>query len=391
MRSGRVRGTDYDVVIVGARCAGAATAMLMARQGLRVLAIDRGRYGSDTLSTHALMRGGVLQLHRWGVLPDVVRAGTPLVRQTTFLYDGEAVRIPIKSRDGVEGLYAPRRAVLDKILVDAAIESGATVRHDVRLTQLLRSASGRVCGVIVDHDHQGEQRITADLVVGADGLRSTVAKLVDAPVYGAGRYATGTVYAHWLGLEPDGYEWHYRAGLGAGVIPSNEGTTCAFVTVPAARFASQFRGSVAAGYHRLLSDVAPELASKVGRAQRVGSLHGFAGQVGYFRQSWGPGWALVGDAGYFKDPFTAHGITDALRDAELLATAVGHGSGTLAEYQRTRDDLSHEIFAITDDIASFSWNMPRLRVLHEALAAAMAAEVKALGGFNAPEMHAERV
>ena len=381
MRSAR-QTADYDVVIVGARCAGAAAAMLLARQGLRVLAIDRGRYGSDTLSTHALMRGAVLQLHRWGVLPEVQRAGTPLVRRTTFFYDGDAVSIPIKPRDGVEGLCAPRRTVLDRILVDAAIESGATVRHDTRLVRLLRSSSGRVCGVIVDHDNTGEQRITADLVVGADGMRSTVAKLVAAQTYRTGRHACGTVYAHYLGIESDGYEWHYRQGAGAGVIPSNDGTACVFVALPAARFAPEFRGSVAAGYHRVLSAVAPDLASAVSRAEPAGSLHGFAGQTGFFRQSWGPGWALVGDAGYFKDPFTAHGITDAFRDAELLAASAARGLDNVAEYQRTRDEMSEEVFEVTDDIASFSWDMPRLRVLHQQLADAMAAEVKSMSRFE---------
>jgi len=373
---------DYDVVIVGARCAGAALAMLLARRGFRVLAIDRGRYGSDTLSTHALMRGAVLQLHRWGVLPEVQRAGTPPVRRATFFYDGEALAVPIKPRDGIDGLYAPRRAVLDRILVDAALESGATVRHDTRLVQVLRSPAGRVNGVIVDHDDAGEERITADLVVGADGMRSTVAKLVDAQAYRTGRHASGTVYGHWLGLEPDGYEFHYRLGAGAGVIPSNDGTSCVFVAVPASRFPAEFRGGVAAGYHRVLSHVAPGLGSAVERAERVGSLQGFAGQTGYFRQSWGPGWALVGDAGYFKDPFTAHGITDALRDAELLATSAAHGFDDLSEYQRTRDELSGELFDLTDDIASFSWDLPRLRVLHEQLATAMAAEVKSMSRFE---------
>src|SRR5206468_10109150 len=76
--------TRHDVVVVGARAAGAATAMLLAGAGLDVLVVDRSRYGADTLSTHALMRAGVAQLHRWGLLDAVVRAGTPPVRATTF-------------------------------------------------------------------------------------------------------------------------------------------------------------------------------------------------------------------------------------------------------------------------------------------------------------------
>src|SRR5580765_1213789 len=126
-----VPSSRYDVVVVGARPAGAATAMLLARAGLRVLVVDRGRYGTDTLSTHALMRGGVLQLHRWGVLDAVVGAGTPPVRRTTFRYGGEEIVIPIKASHGVDALYAPRRTVLDRLLVDAAVEAGAEVRYGV--------------------------------------------------------------------------------------------------------------------------------------------------------------------------------------------------------------------------------------------------------------------
>jgi 2-polyprenyl-6-methoxyphenol hydroxylase-like FAD-dependent oxidoreductase len=369
---------SYDVVIVGARCAGAATALLLARRGLRVLVVDRGRYGTDTLSTHALMRGATLQLHRWGVLPWIQREGTPPVHETTFFYDGEAITIPIKPRDGVDALYAPRRTVLDRALVDAALASGATVRHEVRLMQLTRSASGRVNGVVVNHDREGQQRISADLVIGADGLRSTVATLAGATIYRSGQHASGVVYGYWRGLRVDGYEWHFTPGVGAGVIPTNDDTTCVFTSLPAAAFADAFRGSVAAGYHRLLSEVSPALAAKVAHAERVGTLHGFGGQAGFFRQSYGPGWALVGDAGYFKDPLTAHGITDAMRDAELLATAVGRGPDGFDEYQRTRDELATALFDVTDEIASFSWDLPRLRALHESLAAAMAAEVKDL-------------
>src|SRR5215472_3536247 len=91
----------YDALVVGARCAGAATAMLMARRGMRVLVIDRGAYGTDTISTHALMRGGVLQLHRWGILPRIQATGTPPIETTTFHYPDEAVTIAIKPANGV--------------------------------------------------------------------------------------------------------------------------------------------------------------------------------------------------------------------------------------------------------------------------------------------------
>ena len=125
-----IQSQRYDVIVIGARCAGAGTAMLLARRGLQVLAVDRDRYGTDTLSTHALMRGGVLQLHRWGLL-------------TSFNYADDVVKVQIKPQDGVDGLYAPRRTVIDKLLVDAARESGAEIAYRTRLIDIMRSPEGR--------------------------------------------------------------------------------------------------------------------------------------------------------------------------------------------------------------------------------------------------------
>src|SRR5215475_9957929 len=138
----------FDVVIIGARCAGAATALLLARAGARVLVVDRALQGSDTTSTHALMRGGILQLHRWGVLPAIVAAGTPPVHSTTFSYSTQEVTVAIEPRYGVDALYAPRRRVLDRVLVDAAVASGAEVEYGVKVEDLIRDDAGRVCGVI---------------------------------------------------------------------------------------------------------------------------------------------------------------------------------------------------------------------------------------------------
>jgi flavin-dependent dehydrogenase len=371
--------TRYDAVVVGARAAGAATAMLLARQGLRVLAVDRGAYGTDTLSTHALMRAGVLQLARWGLLDRIEAEGTPRVRRTVIHYEDEVLDIPIKPRDGVPALFAPRRTVLDRVLVDAAVEAGADVRHRVRLADLLRGAGGRVEGVVLEEGDGGACTVRAGIVIGADGLRSTVASLVQAPVTRQGRHAAASIYGYWSGLEVDGYQWHWGPATAAGAIPTNGGEVLVFAGVSAQRFAGEVRADVPAGYRRILAKVAPELAERLGEARLEGSLHGFPGHPGYLRRPWGPGWALVGDAAYFKDPITAHGISDALRDAELLASAVvDGGDAALAGYEAARDELSTALFDVTDRIASAAWDTAELKALHQGLSDEMKRETAAL-------------
>ena len=376
----------YDALVVGARCAGAAAAMLMARSGLRVLAIDRGDYGTDALSTHALMRAGVLQLHRWGVLPKVLAAGTPSVRTATFHYGDDLVEVTVGASHGVDALCAPRRSVLDRLLVDEASEAGAEVRHGHAVAGLIRGPGGRVRGATI-RDRAGRLvEIQASLVVGADGIGSTVAQLAGAAVRRLGHHASAVTYGYWSGLGMSGYHWYYREGLNVGVIPTNAGQHCVFVAVPSARFRDGLRG--AAAYHRVLTEIAPDLAAKISGA--TGALRAFAGRPGFLRQPCGPGWALVGDAGYFKDPVTAHGISDALRDAELLARAVVRGTDqAFAEYAAARDDLSLPLFEATDAIASFEWDLETLKQHHQAVNRAMKREVEHFPALGAASRGAD--
>ena len=371
-----------DAVVVGARCAGAATAMLLARAGARVVLVDKGLHGTDTLSTHALMRGGVLQLHRWGILPSIVAAGTPAVRSTTFSYSEHDVVVPIEPRSGVDGLYAPRRALLDRTLVDAAEASGAEVRYGVRVDDVIVDDRGRVCGItaLVGGVHQ---RIEADIVIGADGLHSTIAQRVGAARVVEGRHATGVLYSYWENLPIDGYYWRFRQTGSIGAIPTNDGATCVFASVPSQRFPSEIQHDPASAYRRLIRDISPLFEARLYGARRVEPVRGFGGLPGFIKQSAGPGWALVGDAGYFKDPLTAHGITDALRDAELLARAIACGTTTaLAEYETTRHDLSRRLFELTDDIASFAWSDDDLQAMHRAFSSEMSREVRALAALE---------
>jgi flavin-dependent dehydrogenase len=355
--------------------------MLLARAGLRVLLVDRAKAGSDTLSTHALMRGGVLQLHRWGVLDEIVGAGTPPVHTVVFDYPGERVPIAIKPSPGVEALYAPRRTLLDRVLADAALDAGAEVRFGVTVTDLVQNGSAVVGVTGRDEDH--EFRANAELVVGADGSRSSVARLARAPTTKAGANANAVIYGYWESVDAAGYEWFYRPGFAAGVIPTNDGRTLVFSAVPPERFRAQATGHLEGAFKASLGAHAPELLERLGGGERVERFHGFKGAAGFMRRPWGPGWALVGDAAYYKDPITVHGITDALRDAELLALAVIEGGNTaLARYESERDRVSHELFDVTDKIASHDWTMPELKQLLRAMSASMVDEIALLEGLH---------
>ncbi len=366
--------SSYDAVIVGARCAGAATAMLLARAGLDVLVVEQDARGADTLSTLALMRAGVLQLSRWRLLEAIRSAGTPRIEITTFHYGSDAIEIPIKPRDGVDALYAPRRTVLDPLLADSAASAGAHVAYRVRLKDLLRDVDGRVTGVLVESGGRA-RRVAATIVIGADGVTSTVAKGVGAQPYRVGAHMSGVIYTRASGFSVNGNHWHYTPGASIGVIPTNDGQTLVFAATTRDRFLRELRFDLAAGFRTIVRETAPSVDSALS-AVELSPYRGFAGHPGFLRPAWGPGWALVGDAGYFKDPITAHGITDALRDAESLARAVVRGTdAALAEYQAVRDRLSLGLFTISDEIASYGWDLPRLQSLHKALSEEMTREV----------------
>ena len=355
-----------DVLIVGARCAGAATATWLARDGLNVMVIDAGDYGADTLSTHALLRTGVLQLQRLGVL-DRVAAEAPAIKGSTFHYDDLCIKVLLSPRDGVSALYAPRRTALDRILVDAARQGGARVYHKTRLRQLVKTADGRVVGAVIEDARGSTRNIQCRYVVGADGRNSAVATMADAKSITTGQYATAFAYGYFTSEthRPDTYQWYFNREAVAGLIPSSNGLDCVFVGTSPVYFDGHMRGNVADGFHQALAMAAPALAQSLAQRKPVERYRGFRGQQGYLRQSAGPGWALVGDAGYFKDPITAHGISDALRDSELLARAIQRGSdAALANYVSTRDALSLNLLQASDTAARLNWSRQEWQQIH---------------------------
>jgi flavin-dependent dehydrogenase len=383
--------SDYDVVIVGGRVAGASTALLLARAGLRVAVLERSRAGTDIVSTHALMRAGVLQLSRWGVLPDLVAAGTPAVTSTVFHYgDGATTHVSLRASPGVDALYAPRRHLLDRVLVDAAAASGADVLHETAVHGLLRADDGGVLGVRLAGEGGREVAIRAGLTVGADGIGSMVAREVGAPQLSQGRAASAILYRYVAGLPNDGYVWGYGDAAAAGFIPTNDDETCVFVSTTPRRMKALRREGTEAAYDALL-DAVPATMSEAARSHAAGPLHGWRGVPGYVRGSSGSGWALVGDAGYFKDPITTHGITDALRDAELLSDAVLAAAGGLqpaiafGRYQETRDRLSRDLVEVTESVSRYDWDADGIRTLLRRVSSAMSDELDHLSARQQPQ------
>lgn len=375
--------TTHDVIVVGARVAGAATGMLLARAGLDVLLVDRAAYGSDILSTHALMRGGVYQLAHWGLLDEIVAAGTPPIRRTVMGYGGREEIVPIKPKYGVEALYAPRRTLLDRVLVDAACRAGADARFSCAVRALCRDGD-RVTGIVARDRAGATFKATAPITIGADGMKSLVARAADSGACRWGRHAGGFLAAWYDGVEADGYQWLYGhapdgSGRSAGIIPTNDGQVCAWVGMPGPLFRTRRPED---HFAELMALVAPEWVGPLAAGERLGPVRGFPGVPGYLRQAWGPGWALVGDAGCFKDPMSTHGMTEAFRDAELLARAVIAGAADppslethLAGYERTRDELTLPIFETVDRLVSYSWSMEELRSLLIEMSAGMGREL----------------
>jgi 2-polyprenyl-6-methoxyphenol hydroxylase-like FAD-dependent oxidoreductase len=356
----------YDAIVVGARCAGSPTAMLLARAGRRVLLVDRTDFPSDTLSTHYIHQYGVACLERWGLLPRIVAAGAPPIRNYTLDLGPFALHGTPPPIGGVADAYSLRRTLLDRILVDAAAQAGVEVRTGFPVDGLVTDG-GQVTGVrsrgVTEH---------ARIVIGADGLSSVVAGSVSAPIYDDRGTLTCAYYTYWRGVEMDGVELYPRPGRMIVAAPTADGEVVTIVLWPRAEF--QTVRSDIERYFMAALELAPGLAARVRGATRTARFRGTGRLPNFYRRPHGPGWALVGDAGYHKDPILALGIADAFRDAELLAGAVDTGlSGraplaeALERYERRRNELSAHGFQATIDFARLQPPSPVMQQLFMAL------------------------
>ncbi|MCV7163063.1 FAD-dependent monooxygenase [Mycobacterium stomatepiae] len=332
----------YDVVVVGSRVAGASVALLAARQGHSVLLVDRADFPSDTLSTNYIHQPGIARLRRWGVLEDLVNSGCPEISHTRLQIGDVVIKGSVSADSYETQSFAPRRYVLDTLLAAAAERAGAEVRHRVIAQDIVRADDNRPIGIVL---REGPRRfsVRTSLLVGADGIRSTVARLVDAPVTRADPRITCVYYSFWNGLDA-GYELYDGRRAWVGAVPTHDA-----VLVAAYFSQDRFKEIKCDAVHALEEAVctnAPDLADRMASACRVERMWGTGDQQNYFRQAAGPGWALVGDSGHHKDSITARGITDAIAQAELLVGLVSPViddpvalDERLREYWRGRDGL----------------------------------------------------
>jgi flavin-dependent dehydrogenase len=361
----------YDAIVIGARCAGSPTAMLLARKGYRVLVVDRATFPSDTLSTHAVKYAATASLHRWGLLERVMATNCPPITRGTLDLGPFALSGSAPPLDGIGHACAPRRYLLDAILAEAAVAAGAELREGFSVQEIVFD-DGRVAGVRGRAAGGATVEERARIVVGADGLHSLVARAVAAPVYNDRGVLCCGYYSYWSGLPVSGVEFYPRPGQVVLTFPTNDGLTVVYAGWPAARF-HKVRADVEGSFMAAL-DLIPAFAERVRAGRREERFAGTADLPNFFRKPYGPGWALVGDAGCHKDPITGQGITDAFRDAELLAEAIDAGltgrqslDDALADYERRRNEAMMPIFEFICAQASLQPPPPEMVQLFTAL------------------------
>ena len=349
----------YDVIVIGARCAGASTALLLGRKGYKVLLVDRARFPSDVPHGHFIHRHGPQRLARWGLLERITATNCPPVTSSVIdLGDFPLVGTGLEV-DGIALGYGPRRSVLDTLLIDTAIESGVEVRTGFGVDEFttdgdrITGVRGRTSSV---HAPVTE---SATIVVGADGRRSRLARFVGADEYNLVPTLTCWYFSYWSGVRDPGVEIYFRPDNAVFAFPTNDALTGIFVGWPASHLAA-VRADIE-GHFMVAVDGISALSSRVRGGRREEPFKGASDVPNFFRKPRGRGWALVGDAGLHKDPVLALGMCDALRDAESLVNALDEGlagrralDDTLNDYQRLRDEASADDFRENLEAARFT-------------------------------------
>ena len=363
----------YDAIVVGARCAGSPTAMLLARKGYRVLLVDKASFPSDTISTHVIWPHAAEVMDRWGLLDRLAATGCPPIALNMIFDIGPfALKGGVTDTNGGRGGFCPRRTVLDKLLVDAAVESGVELRENFTVEDLVVEGD-RVAGIKGRGRNGGSVEERAKIVIGADGIHSFVAKAVGAEEYDAIPPLVTFFYSYYSGFDAEDIEQYIgEPHQGAACFPTHDGLTLIAGAWPSKRF-KEIRSDIQGNIDKLHESY-PSVKERIKSARREEKWVGTAGVPNFFRKPYGPGWALVGDAGYIKDPLTAQGIADAFIDAENLTEALDAGFSerrpleeALAEYHASRDERVKPLYHFTCELATLEPPPPEIQQLFGAL------------------------
>ncbi len=363
----------YDAIVVGARCAGSPTAMLLARKGYRVLLLDKASFPSDTISTHVIWPHAAEVMDGWGLLDRLAATGCPPVALNMIFDVGPfALKGGVIDTNGGRGGFCPRRTILDKILVDAAVEVGAELRENFMVEELIVDGD-QILGIKGHGRNGGTVEERARVVIGADGIHSFVAKAVGAPEYDAIPPLVTFFYNYFSGFAVDDLEQYVgEPHQGAACFPTHDGLTLIAGAWPSERF-KEIRSDIQGNVNRLRESY-PSIKERIQGAKREEKWVGTAGVPNFFRKPYGPGWALVGDAACIKDPLTAQGIADAFIDSENLAEALDSGfserrplEDALAEYHSNRDERVRPLYYFTTELARLEPPPPEIQKLFGAL------------------------
>jgi flavin-dependent dehydrogenase len=373
----------YDAIIIGSRVAGASTAMLMARRGYRVLAVDRATFPSDTISTHIVWQHGVARLIDWGLDDRLAALNAQPIDMVQLDFGPIVLAGTPPAVENATTAFAPRRTKLDKMLVDAAAEAGAEVREGFAVNDIIFDGE-RVTGIRGRSKGGQSVKERASVVMGADGVQSPLAETVRAPEYDVKPTLTCWYYSYWSGIFNARLRFFSRPNIAIGCIPTNDGTVCVAIAWPHERF-GEIKADVERHYLAALDSV-PAFKEEVLSGKREERFYGMGHIPNYFRKPYGPGWALVGDAGYHKDPIMAQGISDAFRDASLLTSAVddvlagrAEWQGALAHYESTRNLAVQGLYAMNAEFASLQPPPPETAMLIAALQGNQAATDNFIG------------
>ncbi|HUL51214.1 MAG TPA: NAD(P)/FAD-dependent oxidoreductase [Candidatus Nitrosotalea sp.] len=345
----------FDVVVVGARCAGSPLATFLKRAGLNVCVVDQTDFPSDTLSTHMFQIGGIEVLHKLGVLEKVLATGAPPITNCHMKFEDVDMSGPprVRKNDLNVPLLCVRRVALDIRLVEMAQEAGVEMRLNTRVVELLKE-NGRVNGVRVARRDGKTSTIHADLVVGADGRLSTVARLTGSRRYHVVPSERMSSWAYFRGVprQPVAKIYYHRRGDDFVVAAPADDDLFIVAVCPSVEYFDDYRADSEASFRRAVSGCEP-VAELLANAERTTKFRGLTRFEGFFREATGPGWVLVGDSGHFKDPTPGQGISDALRQVEKLSQAIIRGFGNPAQLDealrgwaswRDRDAIQHYWF-----------------------------------------------